>query len=135
MNAVWGVFNHPLTRQIGWVLLHSLWQGACVGALFALLRFALRRRSANLRYLAGCLSLGVLLAAPVLTLLIGSAPCASPGPGSSGMSTFHGVYAPVFVFEGFQNSYAGTIGYSLGHWRSEERRVGKECRSRWSPYH
>src|SRR3712207_9115490 len=20
-------------------------------------------------------------------------------------------------------------------WRSEERRVGKECRSRWSPYH
>src|SRR5260221_5322845 len=23
----------------------------------------------------------------------------------------------------------------LGHLRSEERRVGKECRSRWSPYH
>ena len=22
-----------------------------------------------------------------------------------------------------------------GHARSEERRVGKECRSRWSPYH
>src|SRR2546422_11529559 len=22
-----------------------------------------------------------------------------------------------------------------GHLRSEERRVGKECRSRWSPYH
>ena len=22
-----------------------------------------------------------------------------------------------------------------GAWRSEERRVGKECRSRWSPYH
>ena len=21
------------------------------------------------------------------------------------------------------------------NWRSEERRVGKECRSRWSPYH
>ena len=27
-------------------------------------------------------------------------------------------------------------GVSLGiTWRSEERRVGKECRSRWSPYH
>src|SRR2546422_11040625 len=25
--------------------------------------------------------------------------------------------------------------YSEGEWRSEERRVGKECRSRWSPYH
>src|SRR2546429_316819 len=30
-------------------------------------------------------------------------------------------------------------GYDLGPyptaWRSEERRVGKECRSRWAPYH
>ena len=23
----------------------------------------------------------------------------------------------------------------ISAWRSEERRVGKECRSRWSPYH
>ena len=31
-----------------------------------------------------------------------------------------------------------TMDYSslrLVQWRSEERRVGKECRSRWSPYH
>ena len=26
-------------------------------------------------------------------------------------------------------------GASISHPRSEERRVGKECRSRWSPYH
>ena len=26
-------------------------------------------------------------------------------------------------------------GTGLHHMRSEERRVGKECRSRWSPYH
>ena len=26
-------------------------------------------------------------------------------------------------------------GKTLGRLRSEERRVGKECRSRWSPYH
>src|SRR6266702_4761039 len=24
---------------------------------------------------------------------------------------------------------------AMGLWRSEERRVGKECRSGWSPYH
>ena len=39
---------------------------------------------------------------------------------------------------------AGTVFYALagglasvisGDGRSEERRVGKECRSRWSPYH
>ena len=27
------------------------------------------------------------------------------------------------------------IGIVSGKGRSEERRVGKECRSRWSPYH
>src|SRR3712207_9030079 len=27
------------------------------------------------------------------------------------------------------------VGSGLGGPRSEERRVGKECRSRWSPYH
>ena len=26
-------------------------------------------------------------------------------------------------------------GYQISQYRSEERRVGKECRSRWSPYH
>ena len=51
----------------------------------------------------------------------------------------------------FFNSAVGTLqtlvialGAGLGIWgainlmegyRSEERRVGKECRSRWSPYH
>ena len=32
---------------------------------------------------------------------------------------------------------AGILAPSRGsvHLRSEERRVGKECRSRWSPYH
>ena len=29
----------------------------------------------------------------------------------------------------------GTVFYKSGGKRSEERRVGKECRSRWSPYH
>ena len=29
----------------------------------------------------------------------------------------------------------GNMGPDDWRWRSEERRVGKECRSRWSPYH
>ena len=28
-----------------------------------------------------------------------------------------------------------SVGMALSIFRSEERRVGKECRSRWSPYH
>jgi len=30
---------------------------------------------------------------------------------------------------------SGDRSSSAPRWRSEERRVGKECRSRWSPYH
>ena len=30
---------------------------------------------------------------------------------------------------------ASEVGVPLNSNRSEERRVGKECRSRWSPYH
>ena len=35
------------------------------------------------------------------------------------------------------SNYLGEVKTELKrvNWRSEERRVGKECRSRWSPYH
>src|SRR2546430_14747868 len=35
----------------------------------------------------------------------------------------------------YENQSVGTKFFYLGVGRSEERRVGKECRSRWSPYH
>ena len=40
------------------------------------------------------------------------------------------------VFDGASGGFTagGALQYGLGE-RSEERRVGKECRSRWSPYH
>ena len=33
------------------------------------------------------------------------------------------------------NAFLEIIRKNLSTTRSEERRVGKECRSRWSPYH
>ena len=43
----------------------------------------------------------------------------------------------VFVMGCFSVSAATKTGFvtQKGKTRSEERRVGKECRSRWSPYH
>src|SRR5258707_331502 len=37
--------------------------------------------------------------------------------------------------EKLHNHGSSTIKHGRGSVRSEERRVGKECRSRWSPYH
>ena len=40
--------------------------------------------------------------------------------------------------DGYALSVSGNVGfaeYVYHQGRSEERRVGKECRSRWSPYH
>ena len=39
-----------------------------------------------------------------------------------------------FLKKGFSGSKTTEIAKEAGV-RSEERRVGKECRSRWSPYH
>ena len=38
-------------------------------------------------------------------------------------------------FEVEEGDFVGIIGATGSGKRSEERRVGKECRSRWSPYH
>src|SRR5256885_5393724 len=45
-----------------------------------------------------------------------------------GVYSSGGIYAPTL------RHHAGRF-YMITTLRSEERRVGKECRSRWSPYH
>ena len=52
------------------------------------------------------------------------------GEGSKNLST----YADVLHFLGEHRFSRSDVVVALGG-RSEERRVGKECRSRWSPYH
>ena len=42
---------------------------------------------------------------------------------------------PFSIDDGWYNSLFAPDLLENDHRRSEERRVGKECRSRWSPYH
>src|SRR5258708_25356135 len=44
------------------------------------------------------------------------------------------VYSPA-LGRSFLPTICADNAASRRNWRSEERRVGKECRSRWSPYH
>ena len=46
------------------------------------------------------------------------------------------IYAdPAWTFKVYSNKGKGRSAEKHYKIRSEERRVGKECRSRWSPYH
>src|SRR5690348_18456202 len=51
-----------------------------------------------------------------------------------GMRRTWNVFTPTMASATFSFTYA-FIPWIIATTRSEERRVGKECRSRWSPYH
>jgi beta-lactamase regulating signal transducer with metallopeptidase domain len=57
MHAIETFLARPEVERLGWVLLHFVWQGALIAALCALALAALRRSSANLRYLIACSAL------------------------------------------------------------------------------
>jgi bla regulator protein BlaR1 len=60
---------HPLmTHKLGWVLLHSIWQGGVVAIIYVVLRSVSRRCSADVRYLIACAALLCIAASPILTL-------------------------------------------------------------------
>jgi uncharacterized protein involved in exopolysaccharide biosynthesis/beta-lactamase regulating signal transducer with metallopeptidase domain len=70
MTGLIEALDHPVTRRIGWMLLHTLWQGVLIGIGFALLRLALPKASASVRYCAGCVALALLVASPFVTLAV-----------------------------------------------------------------
>src|SRR5689334_4102753 len=67
MSALYELLNWPVAQRLGWVAASFLWQGTAVAALLAVARFALRRASANARYLAACAALAVMAACPLAT--------------------------------------------------------------------
>jgi beta-lactamase regulating signal transducer with metallopeptidase domain len=59
----------PTVEALGWTLVHFLWQGALIALALALAHVALKRRTANLRYLASCAAMLLMLALPVITFV------------------------------------------------------------------
>ncbi len=70
MTSLETFFASPVVHRLGWMLLHSLWQLVLVAVLLAATLVALRRRSANARYLAGCVALVLMAALPTVTVLM-----------------------------------------------------------------
>ena len=69
MSALDTLLSTPLANHLGWTLVHFLWQGALVGALYACLRFVLRDSEPQSRYWLSMTALMVLAALPVLTFI------------------------------------------------------------------
>jgi bla regulator protein BlaR1 len=58
-----------MLERLGVALLHSLWQGALVGLLLFAGLVALRRATAQMRYLLLCTALALMLLLPVCTFV------------------------------------------------------------------
>ena len=56
-------------NALGWTIIHFIWEGTLIAALFALSQGILRRASANLRYVTGCAAMLLMLAAPLITMV------------------------------------------------------------------
>jgi beta-lactamase regulating signal transducer with metallopeptidase domain len=90
MNALSGWIN-----TLGWTLLHFVWQGLLVGALYALAGLALARQRASVRYAVGIATLVLLAALPVATFWY-----LAPGAGPAALDPVRAVLAPEFSVGG-----------------------------------
>ena len=84
MNPL-NAFNDPTAQHVvyrlGWVLVHSLWQGAAVALLLSGALSALRRRSPDVRYALSCGALALLAGLVVINFVL--VPRFHPGPALS----------------------------------------------------
>src|SRR5580698_7797462 len=79
MNTITFLFAQPWVDRLGWTLLHFLWQGALIAALFAIARFFARKPGT--RYALACIALVAMVAAPFVTFgIVGSISAALAGP-------------------------------------------------------
>lgn len=66
--------------RLGWTVIHSLWQGSAAAALLTPALWGLRRRSPQVRYALAIATLGLMLFAAVVTLVIMQPPSVPSAP-------------------------------------------------------
>jgi bla regulator protein BlaR1 len=50
MNIIAAIFSAELTEALGWMLIHSLWQGLIIAILLFLVLYFIRKKSAQIKY-------------------------------------------------------------------------------------
>ncbi len=80
MNLITLLSAQPWVERLGWTILHFLWQGGLIAALYAAVRRGLRPAGAKARYALACLALLGMAAAPVVTWCVIGNSGPSPAP-------------------------------------------------------
>lgn len=93
MNPWQMLAMEPAVPRLGSTLLHFLWQGVALAALYGIARRAAAKARPNLRYAMGCLALAAMAAAPLVTWRVlapaaadvssASAPLSAPASGAT----------------------------------------------------
>jgi len=69
MNYLSSLISGPFIDALGWTLVHSIWQGALIASLVAIIMIMLRKGSAKSRYLVYFSSLILILGISVVTFI------------------------------------------------------------------
>ncbi len=85
MNAIRMFSTQPWVGRLGWTLVHFLWQGLAIAAVYAGARASAKHGSPHRRYLLACAALTAMLLAPIITYTLpGSAEQAGSTPAHIG---------------------------------------------------
>lgn len=77
MTFIESILGQEAARALGWALVHSVWQGALVAALYGCACALVGRRRANVRYVCALVALLLMLVLPVVTVCLASS--STPG--------------------------------------------------------
>ena len=69
MKTVETILNSALMHSLGWTLVHFLWQGIAVGAIYIVVRQMLRGQSPAIRYHLAMGALAVMALLPIITFI------------------------------------------------------------------
>lgn len=69
MNFLQQIFSEQMIYSLGWTLIHSLWQGALIGFLLAVIMIFMHRYTARLRYFIHSISLFLLAGLAIVTFI------------------------------------------------------------------
>lgn len=84
MGLLEALTSSPLVSDVGWTILHFMWQGTAIGILAAVVLATMRRTSPGARHLVAAIAMGLMLLAPIVTLSLMIALRPDPSPGAAG---------------------------------------------------